>query len=152
MVLVQRDHEIHTLAANRGTFFANHFGDRTLISPVMFADATGDDIVINAADVSLRSAPSIDTSCVSIHGPNVGWVVRSDTSLGVRLSHNHLQNRPGARKSSSRDPPRHLRLQSTSRRPVGFLWCAPTERPAPVRNHSPARVRRGNAEFVFLRN
>ena len=32
------------------TFFANHFGDRTFISPVMFADASGDDIVVDAYD------------------------------------------------------------------------------------------------------
>jgi len=102
------------------TFFANHFGDRTLISPLMFADASGDDIVVDASDVSFRSAPSIDASCASIHGPNVDWVVRSDTSLGVRLSHSHLQNRPGARNSSGRDPPRHLRWQSASRRPGRF--------------------------------
>src|SRR5262245_35050257 len=63
------------------TFFANFFGDRTLISPVIFADASGDDIVIDASDVSFRSALSIDASCASSHGPNVDWVVRSDTSL-----------------------------------------------------------------------
>jgi len=72
------------------TFFAKHFGDRTLISPVMFADPRGGDIVGDAADVSFRS----------------------------------------------------------SRRPGRFLWYAPAERPAPVRNHSPARVRHGNVEFV----
>ena len=36
------------------TFFANHFGDRTFISPVMFADASGADIVVDTSDVSFR--------------------------------------------------------------------------------------------------
>ena len=44
------------------TFFANHLGGQTFISPVMFADAHGEDIV-DASDVSLRPVPSIDASC-----------------------------------------------------------------------------------------
>jgi len=107
------------------TFFANHFGDRTLISPLMFADASGDDIVVDASDVSFRSAPSIDASCASIHGPNIDWVVHSDMPLGVRLSHNHLQNRPGARKSSGRAPAVASTVCSQPRGArVGSLWCA----------------------------
>jgi hypothetical protein len=103
------------------TFFANHFGDRTLISPVMFADASGDDIVVDASDVSLRSTPSIDASCASVHEPNVDWIVRSDTSLGARLRQNRLQNRPVARNSRGRGPPRQLRWQSAARRPGRFF-------------------------------
>jgi len=133
------------------TFFANHFGDRSLVSPVMFADATGDDIVVDAADVSLRPAPSIDTSCASIHGPNIDCVIHSDISLGVRLSHNHLQNRPGARKSSGRDPPWHLPLQSPRGARVGSLGARTQSDQRAVRNHSPARDRHDNAELVFLR-
>ena len=50
------------------TFFANHFGDRTFISPLMFADASGNDIVVNASDVSLRPTQlSINGSCGSAH-------------------------------------------------------------------------------------
>jgi len=45
------------------TFFANHFGDPPFISPVMFADAHDDDIVVDPSDVSFRPAPSIDASC-----------------------------------------------------------------------------------------
>jgi hypothetical protein len=106
-----------------GTFFANHFGDRTPISPVMFADASGEDIDVDASNVSFRSAPSIDPSCAPIHGPNVEWVVRSDTSLGVHLSHTHLQNRPGGRYGSGRDPTRLYGVPSLSRRP-GRFSCA----------------------------
>ena len=48
------------------TFFANHFGDRTFISPAMFADASGDDIVVDASDVSFCPTQlSINGSCVS---------------------------------------------------------------------------------------
>ena len=37
------------------TFFANHFGGQTLISPVMFADAEDEDSsIVDASDVSLR--------------------------------------------------------------------------------------------------
>jgi hypothetical protein len=53
------------------TFFANHFGNRTFISPVMFADASGDDIV-DASDVSVRPTQlSINGSCVSAHWPSI---------------------------------------------------------------------------------
>ena len=110
-----------------GVFFANHFVTGLVSPDVRRRDQN---IVVDAADVSFRAAPSIDTSCASIPGPNIDWVVRSDISLGIRLSHNHLQNRPGARKSSGRDPPWHLQLQSASRRPRRSLWCAHTERPA----------------------
>jgi hypothetical protein len=103
------------------TFFANHLGDQTFISPVMFADAPDDDIVVDASDLSFRPAPSIDASCASIHGPSVDWRPSlQHSSLGVRLAHHHLQDRPGELKSSGRDPPRHLRLQPASRRPDRF--------------------------------
>jgi hypothetical protein len=50
------------------TFFANHLGDPTLTSPVMSADARGDDIVVDASDVSFRTTQlSINGSCVSAH-------------------------------------------------------------------------------------
>jgi hypothetical protein len=48
----------------------------------------------------------------------------------VRLAHHHLQDRPGALKSSGRAPPRHLRLQPASWRPGRFslvgAHCAST--------------------------
>jgi hypothetical protein len=90
------------------TFFANYFGDHTLISPVMFADAEDEDSIVDASDVSLRPAPSIDGSCVSIHGPVAAWWrSRQLSSLGVSLGQ-HLQDHTEARKSSGRGPPRHL--------------------------------------------
>ena len=89
------------------TFFANHLGDRTSLSPVRFADAVRDEIVVDASEVSSRATPrSIDPSCVSINGASLDrcrWLQRS--SLGVRVGHDHLQDRTGARKSAGRDPP-----------------------------------------------
>ena len=46
------------------TFFANHFGNQTFISPLMFADAHDDNIVVAACDLSF-------------HRPSVDWAVRS---------------------------------------------------------------------------
>ena len=39
------------------TFLANHLGDRTFISPVMFSDGRGDDVVVDASDSSARPSP-----------------------------------------------------------------------------------------------
>ena len=100
------------------TFFANHFGGQTFNSSVMFADAHDEDIVVDVSDVSLRPAASIDASCASSHGPTVDWGRSHQlSSLGVSLGRHHLQDRARARKSSGRDPPRHLPLQRASRRP-----------------------------------
>ena len=107
------------------TFFANHFGDRTFISPLMFADASGNDIVVNASDVSLRPTQlSINGSCRSAH-----WAVDCDvplqsTFLGMRLRQDHLQDRTGAYKSTGRDPPPHPWLQRLASG-HGFLPCVP---------------------------
>jgi hypothetical protein len=123
------------------TFFANHFGNQTCISPVMFADAHDDDIVVDASDVSFRRAPSIDASCAPIHGPSVDWGrLLQHSSLGVRLGHNYLQDRPGARKSRGRDPPASYGLQPASLRSSGV----PTVplRPTAVRGSFAGRVRR----------
>jgi len=99
-------------------FFANHFGHRTFISPVMFSEARGDDVVVDASDLSFRPARSlIDGSCASIHWASVDWR-RSlhHTSLGVRLDQDRFQDHTGARQNTGRAPPRHLRLQLASRR------------------------------------
>jgi hypothetical protein len=99
------------------TFFANHLADRTFIWPVLFADARGDDVVVDASDVSARPVPlSRDGSCASTHWARVDW----DRSLqrasrGVRLGPHHVHC-TGARTSTGRDPPRHLRSQLASRR------------------------------------
>jgi hypothetical protein len=103
-----------------GTFFANHLGGQTFISPVMFADADDEDIVVDDSDLSFHRAPSIDASCASIHGPIVDWGCSlQPASLGVRFGQDHLQDSTGAGQSSGRDPPRHLRLQPASQRPPG---------------------------------
>jgi hypothetical protein len=100
------------------TFFANHFGGQTLISPVMSADAHDEDIVVDPSDLSFRPAPSIDASRASIHRPSVDWVHPLQPSfVGARLGQNHLHDGAKARKSSGRDPPRHLPLQPASRCP-----------------------------------
>jgi hypothetical protein len=99
------------------TFFANHLGGQTLISPVMFADAH-EDIVVDPYDLSFRLAPSIDASRASIHRPSVdGGRPLQPSSVGARLGKNHLQDGTEARKSSGRDPPRHRPLQPASWRP-----------------------------------
>ena len=89
------------------TFSANHFGDQTLISPVIFEDAHDENIVVGASDLSFR-APSIDASCASIDRPSVDWG-RSlqPSSLGVRLGQHHLQGHTETHRSSGRDPPWH---------------------------------------------
>ena len=51
------------------TFFANHLGGQTFISPpVMFADAHDEDIVVDASDLSFCPALSIDAPCASFTG------------------------------------------------------------------------------------
>jgi hypothetical protein len=75
------------------TFVANHFGDRTFRSPVMFADARGDDVAVDAADPSSRQDPlAIDGSCASIPWASVEWR-RSlqHTSRAVCFAQVHLQ-------------------------------------------------------------
>ena len=88
------------------TFFANHLGGQTPISPVMFADAHEEDIVVDPCDLLFRTAPSIDASRASIYRPSVDWGgPLQPSAAGARLGKNHLQNGTEARKSSGRDPP-----------------------------------------------
>jgi len=107
------------------TFFANHFSNRTFMSPVRVADASGDDIVVNACDVSSRPTQlSINGSCVSVH-----WAVQCDvpfrsTFLAIPLWQDHLQGRTGAYNSTGRDPPTHPWLQRLASR-HGILPCVP---------------------------
>ena len=66
------------------TFFTNHFGGQTFISPVMFADERDEDIVVDVSDVSLRPAPSIDASCPPFTDqPSVGGVRTHCRSAGA---------------------------------------------------------------------
>ena len=59
------------------TFLANHLGGQMVISPVMFAHAHDDDIVVDATDVSFCPPPSIDASCVS----GFEWSSATPTSM-----------------------------------------------------------------------
>jgi hypothetical protein len=89
------------------TFLANSFGSQTFISPVMFADADDEAILVDASDVSLRPAPPIDVSRPSIHGPTVDAAhSRRLSTRAISLVQRH--SRTGARMSNGRDPPRHL--------------------------------------------
>jgi hypothetical protein len=100
------------------TFFANHLGGQTSLSPAMFAAAHDEDIVVDVSDLSVRSAASIDASCAAIHRTRVDWErsLQPSWSLGARFGENHFQDNTGGHKSSGRDPPWHLPLQSASRR------------------------------------
>ena len=107
------------------TFFANHFGDRTFISPAMFADASGDDIVVDASDVSFRPTQlSINGSCVSARWAVDCGLPLQSTFLGMRLPQDHLQDRTRACKSTGRDPPPHPWLQRMASGD-GFAPCVP---------------------------
>jgi hypothetical protein len=102
------------------TFFANHLARQILISPVMFADAHDEDIIV---DLSFRPTPSIDASCASIHRPSVDWGrPLQPSSVGASLGQNRLHDHTEARKSCGRDPPRHLPLQPASPRPRRFSF------------------------------
>jgi hypothetical protein len=106
------------------TFFANHLAGQTLISPVVFADAHDEDIVVD----SFRPAPSIDASRACIHGPRVDWGrPLQPSSVGARLGHNHLHDGTKARTSSSRDPPwRRYCCNPPRGVRAGLLSCAAT--------------------------
>jgi len=92
------------------TFFANHFGGQTFVSPVAFAEADDKDIIVNASHVSTLPVPSIDVSRAALHGTSVdcGRSLQP-SSLGGRLNGLHLQRLTGSRKGSGRDPPQYRR-------------------------------------------
>jgi hypothetical protein len=95
------------------TFLANHVA---VISPVMSSYAPGDDDVVDASGLSFRPAPlSPDGPCASNRWAVVDWP-RSlrRTSLGLRITQDHLHDRTGTRKSG-RDPPTHGRLLAPRR-------------------------------------
>jgi len=105
------------------TFFANLLGDGTFISPVTFADAGSDDIVIDASDLWSRPTPrSIDAMCAFSHASNVDWCGSLQHSVvDARLGHDHLQDRQGARKSTGRDPPQGSTFRRPRRQSAGFV-------------------------------
>ena len=68
-------------------FVANHFGDRTFRSPVMFSDARGHDVAVDASDRSSRQTPlAIDGSAPPFLGRVSIGVVRSNTRLVACVS------------------------------------------------------------------
>ena len=109
------------------TFFANHFGGQTFMSPVMFAGAHGEDIVVDAPDLSVRPAASIDASCRSIHSTSFDWGVRASrrpsACVLATIAFRTIQERARAAAATRRgtygcNGPRGIR--------AGFLSCAPT--------------------------
>jgi hypothetical protein len=117
------------------TFFANHFGGQTHISPVMFADAHDEDDVVDASDWSFRSAPSVEV-VVRFHSqPIVEWAVRSrprpSAYVSANIAFTTVQELASAAALTLRDTcgcnqPRGDR--------TGLRSCAPTvpSRPAAV--------------------
>jgi hypothetical protein len=100
------------------TFFANHLGGRTLISPVMFADAHEEDMVVDPCDLSFRPAPSMDASRASIHRPSVDW-------------RRPLQPRPSARVSA------RITFRTAQKRArAAVVTCRGTEHCSPPRGVS----------------
>ena len=78
------------------TFFANHVGHWAFISPLRVAAASGDDIVVNASDLSLRPTQlSINASCVSARAVDCDVLLQS-ILLGMRLRRDHFQDRTSA--------------------------------------------------------
>src|SRR5262249_29416190 len=94
------------------TFFANHFGGQIFVSPLIFAGADDEDIVVDASDVLILPVPSIDASCAAFPATSVDWGHPLRPSpLGGRLSQPSPQRRQGARRGGGREPPQHRRLQ-----------------------------------------
>jgi len=108
------------------TFFANHFSGQTSISPVMFADAHDEDIVLDASEVSLRQGPSIDASYSSIHGPTVDWGRSHQLSLEPRPTSPFRTVQERARAAAVVRLDIYRSNQPRSVRAVGFLSCATT--------------------------
>jgi hypothetical protein len=136
-----------TRSQSWGTFFANHFGDRTPISPVMFADASGEDIDVDASNVSFRSAPSIIRRAPPFtdrmsngsfaRTPPLACIL---VTITFRIVQARVRQRPR--------PAAALRCAVTLAASGSLFLCALTERPTSVRNHSAAQVRHGDVEFV----
>jgi hypothetical protein len=138
------------------TFFANHLGDQTFISPVMVADAPDDDIVVDASDLSFRPAPSIDASCASIHGPSVDWRrSRQHSSLGVP-SRSPSPSDPAGRAKEQRPGPAAASTVATSLAASGPVFfggcpqCLGDQRQCDI--ICAREVAIGDAESLFRRN
>ena len=100
------------------TFLANHFGQ---ISALKFAATDDEDIVVDASDVSLHRAQSIDASGASIHEPTAtSSRSRQRSSLDLSLEQHFLRDRTQTRESNGRDPPQGL--HPVTRRPRRFTF------------------------------
>jgi len=137
------------------TFFANHLGDPTLTSAVMSADARGDDIVVDASDVSSRTTQlPINGSCVSAHRAVDCALPLQSTLLGMHLRQDHLQDRGDACKRRGRDPP-PLPWLPLRRRPATGSFRVRLEYLCDRRHregYSPARVHHRQSGVFFARN
>jgi len=100
------------------TFLANHFGQ---ISALKFAATDDEDIVVDASDVSLHRAQSIDASGASIPEPTAtSSRSRQRSSLDLSLEQHFLRDRTQTRESNGRDPPQGL--HPVTRRPRRFTF------------------------------
>jgi hypothetical protein len=114
----------------------------------MFADSHDDDIVVDASNLSFRSAPSIDACVVQLYSA-------AECRLGVRSNprplafvsvKNHLQDRTSACKSSGRDPPQ----APTSRWSRGVqAWVRSTATNASARSFARREFAIGNAQSLY---
>jgi hypothetical protein len=81
------------------TFLASHFAGQ--ISPLIFAKADNDDIVVDAS-VSRYRAPSIDASCAFLNAPPVvSGRSQQPSSLAVSVGQQHLRDRSETRNSAA---------------------------------------------------
>jgi hypothetical protein len=116
------------------TFFANHLGDRALVSPVMSLSVPGDDDLIDAG-LSFRPVPlSLDGLCATNQWTVVDWPgSRRHALLGRRLAQDHVHDPTGARDRTGRGPLRRLRLHLASQRSgSGFQGYIGPRRPTTV--------------------
>jgi hypothetical protein len=111
----------------RRTFFANHFGDKTFVSPVMFPDAHDDDIVIHASHLSFCAAPPMLRRAPPFTG-RVSIGAFAPTLVPWRVSRSTI---------TSRTVRAHARAAAGTHRGIhgcnqprgvgaGFLSCVPT--------------------------
>jgi hypothetical protein len=111
------------------TFFANHLGQFTLISPVMSPYLSGHDVV-DATAVTSRSTPLSDRLPAPSQCVLIDWraSVRR-TCVGSRIAQDHCRDRTGMRSGTSRAPPKNGCVRPTDGvRAIGrFVGLAPVQ-------------------------
>src|SRR6266851_280650 len=109
------------------TFFANHLGELTFVSPVTSSYAPGDESVVDACGLSFRPASLLrDGLCASNQCAVVDWPPSlRRTSLGCRVAQDHLPDRTRTLPSSGRDPPTAWAVA------IGPTACGGSFRPVP---------------------